>query len=166
MAALAFGSGPIGAPSVSAATAAATIEAAWLAGIRHFDTAPAYGDAERRLGVALRGLPRAEATISTKVGRISMARSRPYDSGSPADGEARFELRFVPEVDVIMIAARWTLADRSAQPLLDACHAHGVRVLAAAPGSPREVACNAAAFGLRLGAALATDERLPRPDQM
>ncbi|KRV47882.1 aldo/keto reductase [Wenjunlia vitaminophila] len=52
--------------------AIATIEAAWDAGIRYFDTAPHYGlgVSERRLGVALRGRPRAEYTVSTKVGRV------------------------------------------------------------------------------------------------
>jgi hypothetical protein len=44
-------------------------------------------------------------------------------------------LRFVQEsdVDVVMVAGRWTLVDRSAEPLLDACAERGVSVLAAAP---------------------------------
>jgi D-threo-aldose 1-dehydrogenase len=44
-------------------------------------------------------------------------------------------LRAVDEtdVDVVMIAGRWTLADRTAQPLLDRCAQRGVAVLAAAP---------------------------------
>ncbi|WBB64461.1 aldo/keto reductase [Streptomyces sp. WMMC500] len=52
--------------------AAATVEAAWDAGIRYFDTAPHYGLglSERRLGAALRGRPRDEYTVSTKVGRL------------------------------------------------------------------------------------------------
>jgi D-threo-aldose 1-dehydrogenase len=52
-------------------TAAATLDAAWEAGIRYFDTAPHYGLglSERRLGAALRGRPREAYTISTKVGR-------------------------------------------------------------------------------------------------
>ncbi|KUN82748.1 aldo/keto reductase [Streptomyces griseoruber] len=52
--------------------AAATVEAAWDAGIRSFDTAPHYGLglSERRLGAALRGRPRAAYTVSTKVGRL------------------------------------------------------------------------------------------------
>jgi D-threo-aldose 1-dehydrogenase len=37
------------------------------------------------------------------------------------------------DVDVVMIAGRWTLADRTAQPLLDRCAERGVAVLAAAP---------------------------------
>ncbi len=44
-------------------------------------------------------------------------------------------LRIVAEsdVDTIMVAGRWTLADRSAGPLLDACAERGIGVLAAAP---------------------------------
>ena len=44
-------------------------------------------------------------------------------------------LRAVDEtdVDVVMIAGRWTLADRTARPLLDRCAERGVAVLAAAP---------------------------------
>src|SRR5579872_3989245 len=52
------------------ATALAAIERAWELGIRFFDTAPYYGGglAEHRLGAALRERPRAEYTLSTKVG--------------------------------------------------------------------------------------------------
>lgn len=37
------------------------------------------------------------------------------------------------DVDVVMVAGRWTLADRRAAPLLAACTERGVSVLAAAP---------------------------------
>jgi D-threo-aldose 1-dehydrogenase len=49
-----------------------TVEAAWEAGIRYFDTAPHYGAglSEHRLGAALRGYARDEYTLSTKVGRL------------------------------------------------------------------------------------------------
>ncbi|HET6794080.1 MAG TPA: aldo/keto reductase, partial [Acidimicrobiales bacterium] len=52
--------------------AAATIDAAWEAGIRFFDTAPLYGNglSERRLGESLRSRPRHEYRVSTKVGRL------------------------------------------------------------------------------------------------
>lgn len=47
------------------------VDVAWQQGIRYFDTAPHYGIglSERRLGAALRDRPRAEYTLSTKVGR-------------------------------------------------------------------------------------------------
>jgi D-threo-aldose 1-dehydrogenase len=52
--------------------ARATVDAAWDAGIRYFDTAPHYGLglSERRLGAALAGRLRAEYVVSTKVGRL------------------------------------------------------------------------------------------------
>lgn len=52
--------------------ASATVDAAWDAGIRYFDTAPHYGLglSERRLGAALAARPRGEYLLSTKVGRV------------------------------------------------------------------------------------------------
>jgi len=57
----------------------AVVERAWQLGVRSFDTAPYYGsgDAERRLGAVLAAKPRAEFTVSTKVGRML----RPGSSG-------------------------------------------------------------------------------------
>ncbi|MFB7654431.1 MULTISPECIES: aldo/keto reductase [unclassified Streptomyces] len=59
--------------------AAATVDAAWDAGIRYFDTAPHYGlgVSERRLGAALRTRPRDGFVLSTKVGRVL----EPHDGG-------------------------------------------------------------------------------------
>ncbi|MFI5731101.1 aldo/keto reductase [Kribbella sp. NPDC051587] len=45
----------------------ATIDAAYQAGIRFFDTSPAYGDSETTLGTALSRRPRGEFLVSTKV---------------------------------------------------------------------------------------------------
>ena len=49
-----------------------TVDAAWDAGIRYFDTAPHYGTglSEHRFGQALRTRPRHDYTLSTKVGRV------------------------------------------------------------------------------------------------
>ncbi|TCO35524.1 D-threo-aldose 1-dehydrogenase [Kribbella steppae] len=49
------------------AQAIATIDAAYQAGIRFFDTSPAYGVSEERLGTALQRRPRSEFLLSTKV---------------------------------------------------------------------------------------------------
>lgn len=71
---LGLGCAPIGNlfGSVSTADASATIDAAWDAGLRFFDTAPLYGHgvSERRLGVALRSRARSDYVIATKVGRV------------------------------------------------------------------------------------------------
>jgi D-threo-aldose 1-dehydrogenase len=52
--------------------AAATVQAAWDAGIRHYDNAPHYGAglSEHRMGAVLRLHPRTMFALSTKVGRI------------------------------------------------------------------------------------------------
>lgn len=190
--------------------AAATVDAAWDAGVRLFDTAPHYGLglSERRLGQALAGRPRPEFTVCTKVGRVlepnpsptgsdlaagfdvpdDLCRHRDYS----ADGVRRsldasllrlgldrvdivlvhdadehveqmvteslpalIELReqgvvgqvgvgmnnWEPvlvavqraDVDIVMLAGRYTLLDTSGEPLLDACSGRDVAVLAAAP---------------------------------
>lgn len=71
---LSFGAAALGNlyTPVNDAAARLTVDTAWDAGIRSFDTAPHYGLglSERRLGEALRRRPRAEYTVSTKVGRI------------------------------------------------------------------------------------------------
>ncbi|WP_042402546.1 aldo/keto reductase [Streptacidiphilus carbonis] len=71
---LSFGAAAIGNlfAEVSDQDAAEAVAAAWDGGIRSFDTAPHYGLglSERRLGAALRDRPRAEYTLSTKVGRL------------------------------------------------------------------------------------------------
>ncbi|MEU3983601.1 aldo/keto reductase [Streptomyces sp. NPDC026672] len=210
---LGFGAAPLGNlyRALDDDTAGATVEAAWDAGVRYFDTAPHYGLglSERRLGRALAGRPRAEFTVSTKVGRLLEPHPSPTGSDLAAGGFAvpddlvrrpdysrdgvlrglesslarlgldRVDLvyvhdpddhmdtalaqavpalaelraqgvigavgvgmnsvapleRFVAEADVdaVMVAGRWTLLDRSARPLLDACAARGVSVVAAAP---------------------------------
>ncbi len=61
--------------------AAATVRAAWNAGVRYYDTSPWYGRglSEHRIGRELYLKPRAEVIISTKVGRLF---------GAPVDAEA------------------------------------------------------------------------------
>jgi D-threo-aldose 1-dehydrogenase len=71
---LGFGGAPLGNmfSSVDEAVASAALRAAWQSGVRHFDTAPHYGNglSEHRFGDALRQYPRSEFTLSTKVGRL------------------------------------------------------------------------------------------------
>lgn len=58
--------------AISDSEARATVDAAWDAGVRVFDTAPYYGLglSERRLGDALRERARDDYILSTKVGRL------------------------------------------------------------------------------------------------
>ncbi len=71
---LGLGTAPIGNlyTAISDDEAQATVDAAWGAGIRYFDTAPQYGHglAERRLGGALARRNRDEFVVATKVGRL------------------------------------------------------------------------------------------------
>lgn len=89
---LGLGAAPLGNlyTAVTDEQAAATVDAAWDAGIRYFDVAPHYGVglAEQRLGAALARRPRSEFVLSSKVGRLL------YDSGEPHrdDGEGGFDL--------------------------------------------------------------------------
>ena len=86
---LGFGAAPLGNlfKPVREAEAQAVLEAAWAAGVRYFDTAPLYGLglSETRINHFLRGKPRAEYLISTKVGRLLSA--VPEGSG---DGEGKW----------------------------------------------------------------------------
>ena len=70
-----------------------TIDAAWDAGIRYFDTAPHYGHtkAEHRLGHALRKYPRGEYVLSTKAGRRFVPRTHPYDGSEGWQNPLPFE---------------------------------------------------------------------------
>ncbi len=71
---LGLGSTPFGnlLAEVSPEDARAAIETAWKLGIRYFDTAPfyGYGLAEERVGTVLKSRPRADFTLSTKIGRL------------------------------------------------------------------------------------------------
>jgi D-threo-aldose 1-dehydrogenase len=208
-----FGGAPIGNlyKPVSDEDALAAVRAAWDGGARYFDTAPHYGLglSERRLGAALRELPRDEYVLSTKVGRLLVHNPAPTGSdladggfavpdtltrrcdysrdgvrrsldasldrlgldrvdivyihdaeehmeqalrgAVPALVELRAQgaigaigagmnfveplLRFVTEADVdaVMLAGRWTLADRTGEQLLTVCAEREISLVAAAP---------------------------------
>lgn len=71
---LGFGTAPLGNMfrAIPEDEAQATVEAAWNAGVRYFDTAPFYGSglSEIRLGQALSQYNRDDFVLSTKVGRV------------------------------------------------------------------------------------------------
>jgi D-threo-aldose 1-dehydrogenase len=90
---------------VDEADARATLDAAWDAGVRYYDTAPWYGRglSEHRLGTFLRNKPRSEFKITTKVGRQLV---RPKDPAtfdrSPWKGGLNFEVLWDYSYDGIM----------------------------------------------------------------
>jgi aryl-alcohol dehydrogenase-like predicted oxidoreductase len=104
---LALGTAPLGGlfADVPPEAARATVDAAWAAGVRYFDTAPLYGSglAERRLGDALAGRPRDEFIVSTKVGRLL----KPGDPGPQFVGAPRLE----PVFDFSHAGVRRSLAE-------------------------------------------------------
>lgn len=71
---LGFGGAPLGDmfKRIDNATAHDTLETAWNAGIRYYDTAPHYGAglSEHRFGEFLATQPRNDYVLSTKVGRV------------------------------------------------------------------------------------------------
>ncbi len=84
---LGFGvSGAHGTPLVPAHATLGLIRHAFEGGVRVFDTAPAYGagEAERRLGRALRELPRDQVFVCTKAGIASSGVARRSRDFSPA----------------------------------------------------------------------------------
>jgi D-threo-aldose 1-dehydrogenase len=99
--ALGFGAAPIGGfrATIPDSVAQATVDAAWDAGARLFDTSPfyGYGRSELRLGAALRERPRHEFLLSTKIGRVM----RPLAPGEtpPADLRQNGLPGFVPRFD-------------------------------------------------------------------
>ena len=74
---LGFGAAPLGNlyRAITEPEAQATLQRAWDAGVRYFDTAPLYGLglSETRINQFLRDKPRGDYVISTKVGRLFRA---------------------------------------------------------------------------------------------
>jgi D-threo-aldose 1-dehydrogenase len=71
---LGFGTAPLGNlyRAISEDEAQAVLQGAWDAGVRYYDTAPLYGLglSETRLNHFLRGKPRDDYVLSTKIGRL------------------------------------------------------------------------------------------------
>jgi D-threo-aldose 1-dehydrogenase len=89
---------------VSDSEAVTAIVAATTLGINHFDTAPLYGRglSERRMGEALRKLPRASIVLSTKVGRVLLPASQPKVDSVWFDNPTPFEPVFDYSYDGVM----------------------------------------------------------------
>ncbi len=108
---LGMGTAPIGNlyDPIDDAEALETVRRSYENGIRFFDTAPLYGagEAERRLGAALQGVPRDEVVIQTKVGRIVRAdRSIYFDysrDGVMKSVEDSLERLGMDRVDILLV---------------------------------------------------------------
>jgi D-threo-aldose 1-dehydrogenase len=77
---LGLGGAPLGNlfEAVTQEEAGELMEAAWADGCRSFDTAPHYGHglSERRMGLSLWQRPRAELSLSSKVGRLLLPQAQ------------------------------------------------------------------------------------------
>jgi D-threo-aldose 1-dehydrogenase len=85
-----FGAAPLGNlfHPIAEDEAIALVRHAYGAGVRHFDTAPHYGNglSETRIGAGLRGIARDEYVLSSKVGRILVPDHRaPREQNSYVD---------------------------------------------------------------------------------
>ncbi len=131
--AMGFGSAHLGElyARVDEANSRATLEAAWQAGIRYYDTAPWYGRglSEHRLGGFLRTLPRDQFKITTKVGRQLFRPENPagFDR-SPWVGGLNFEVLFDYSYDGIMRSYAQAL-QRLALDTVDALVIHDLDVV-------------------------------------
>jgi D-threo-aldose 1-dehydrogenase len=140
--ALGFGSAHLGElyGKVDEADARATLDAAWQAGIRYYDTAPWYGRglSEHRLGGFLRTQPRREFKVTTKVGRqlFRPADPKTFDR-SPWVGGLNFEVLFDYSYDGIMRSYQQAL-QRLALDTVDALVIHDLDV--AYHGEERQLA--------------------------
>ena len=112
---LGMGCAPLGSwyKRVSDADARATVDAAWKAGVRLFDTAPFYGYtlSEHRLGEAMRDRPRSEWVLSTKVGRMMRPLKAPRAPGTPLVNDWIDPLPFEPVFDYSAAAVRRSIED-------------------------------------------------------
>lgn len=111
--------------------ARATLDAAWDAGIRYYDTAPWYGRglSEHRLGGFLRTQPRDAFQVTTKVGRTL---HRPADPASfdraPWTGGLNFEVRFDYSRDGVLRSYEQAL-QRLALDTVDALVIHDLEAM-------------------------------------
>ena len=129
---LGFGAAPLGNlyRPLTERDARATLDAAWSAGCRYYDTAPLYGLglSETRLNGFLRAKPRDSYLISTKIGRI-LELCAPEDrsrQGAFFETPSRRE-RFDYSYDGVMRSLEFSL-ERLGLDRVDIVYAHDVDV--------------------------------------
>jgi D-threo-aldose 1-dehydrogenase len=113
------------------AQAAATVDAAYAAGIRFFDTAPDYGagNSEQRLGMALAKYSRAQYLLSTKVGRTGWHQVDFSKAGIRRSLAESLERLALESIDLVFIrdsGEHWQQAIEEAYPVLHELREQGV----------------------------------------
>ena len=129
---LGFGTAPLGNlyEAVDEKAARGTLEAAWAAGCRYYDTAPLYGLglSETRLNGFLRGKSRGDYLLSTKIGRL-LARCEPQERtgiGKFFDTPTRREV-YDYSYDGVMRSLEFSL-ERLGLDRIDIVYAHDVDI--------------------------------------
>ncbi len=101
---LGFGGAPLGLVGdlITDDEAAAIARRAVDGGVRYFDTAPLYGHglSEKRVGLLLRQLPRDSFVLSTKIGRLLVAREHGERVARARDNEP-FAIRYDYSFDAV-----------------------------------------------------------------
>ena len=112
---------------VSDAEAEAALEAAWAAGVRHFDTSPfyGYGLSERRLGRLLRNHRPEDYVLSTKVGRVFKASTEPRPPSEFWKNPAPFSYRYDYSAEEVRRSVEDSL-QRLGVPKIDVVYVHDV----------------------------------------
>ncbi len=111
--------------AISDEQAQAVLQAAWDAGVRHFDTSPfyGYGLSEYRLGHFLRGKNPDDYVVSTKVGRVLQATRGPLPNAALWVNPAPMGYRY----DFTAAGARRSVEDslqRLGLPKIDVVYIH------------------------------------------
>lgn len=89
--------------AVADAEGVAAVEYALSHGINYIDTSPLYGESERRIGIALRGVPRSEYTLSTKTGTHPERRGDFSWDGTLWSVENSLRLLGTDYVDILLV---------------------------------------------------------------
>ncbi len=121
-------SGPLGQAWFPEARTRALIEAALADGVVHFDTAPFYFDAERRLGATLQALGRSDVFVSTKTGTRRNGRRLQKDfseAGIRADVEESLRRLGRDRLDLLYLHGPDIGQTESAAPVMTALKQEG-----------------------------------------
>ena len=120
---LGFGGGSAFVGAADEPGSLALLDAAWARGFRYFDTAPFYGRglSEHRFGAGLRGRPRDEFLLSTKVGRML----RPNPAAEPSPSALPFDVVYDYGYDGVMRSIEDSL-QRLGLARIDVAYLHDV----------------------------------------
>lgn len=101
--AISLGGAGFGDPRIGDRDVIETVEYAFEQGLSYVDTSPLYGESERRVGLALRGVPRDRYRLSTKTGTHPQRRGDYGREGTLWSVENSLKLLGVSYIDLLLI---------------------------------------------------------------